>query len=56
VYVGKVLVGGRVNVGDAGNSMWLMDFIYLFEIEQKTSYNCLEYGRERVEGERRWEQ
>jgi hypothetical protein len=25
---------GRVNEGDEGKGMWLMDFIYIYEIEQ----------------------
>jgi hypothetical protein len=30
-----VLVGGeRVNGGDEGEGIWLMDFMYLYEIEQ----------------------
>jgi hypothetical protein len=32
---GGILVGGRrVSEGDEGEGMWLMDFIYLNEIEQ----------------------
>jgi hypothetical protein len=32
--VEAVLVGrGRVNEGDEGEGMWLMDFIYIHEIE-----------------------
>jgi hypothetical protein len=30
------LVGeGRVNEGDEGEGLWLMDFIYLYKIEQR---------------------
>jgi hypothetical protein len=27
--------GGRVNEGDDGEGIWLMDVIYLYEIEQR---------------------
>jgi hypothetical protein len=36
VQWGVVLVGaGRVNEGDEGEGIWLMDFIYLYKIEQR---------------------
>jgi hypothetical protein len=36
------LVGGRrVNEGDGGEGIWLMDFIYLYEIEQRNLLQLL---------------
>jgi hypothetical protein len=37
---GLLTEGGRMNEGDYGDGIWLMDFIYLYETELKTSYNC----------------
>jgi hypothetical protein len=31
---GLFVRGRRVNEGDEGEGIWLMDFIYLYEIEQ----------------------
>jgi hypothetical protein len=37
-----VLVGGRmVNEGNSGEGIWWMDFIYLFEIEQRNLLQLL---------------
>jgi hypothetical protein len=33
--VGILVGGGRVNEGDKGEGIWLMDLIYLDEIEQR---------------------
>jgi hypothetical protein len=39
---GGVLVrGGRVNGGDYGEGIWLMDFIYLYEIGQRNLLQLL---------------
>jgi hypothetical protein len=50
--VGRILVWGRVNKGDYSEGIWLMDFIYLYEIDKETSCNCFKWGKEGVEGER----
>jgi hypothetical protein len=42
---------GRVNEGDQGEGIWLMDFIHLYGIEQRTSCNCFKWGMEGLEGE-----
>jgi hypothetical protein len=34
MYVGVLVGGGRVNRGDEGEGIRLMDFIYIYEIEQ----------------------
>jgi hypothetical protein len=34
--------------------MWLMDFIYLYEIEKETSCNCFKWGMEGIEGGHSW--
>jgi hypothetical protein len=45
----------RVNRGDKGEGMWLMDFIYLHKIDcSETSCNCFNWGGEGVERERGW--
>jgi hypothetical protein len=46
VYGGEVPVGGRrVNEGDEGEGIWLMDFIYLYEIKQRNLLHFLEVGQ-----------
>jgi hypothetical protein len=34
MYGGRTVGGQRVNKGDEGEGIWLMDFIYLYKIEQ----------------------
>jgi hypothetical protein len=42
----------RVNEGDEGEGIYLVDFIYLHEIEQEISCNCFKCCGDGVEGER----
>jgi hypothetical protein len=37
--------GKKVNEGDEGGGIWLMDFKYLYEIEQWNILQLLEVGR-----------
>jgi hypothetical protein len=38
---GKVLVGGgMVNGGDESEGIWLIGFMYLYEIEHENAFNC----------------
>jgi hypothetical protein len=41
---------GEVNGEDEGEGIWLMDFIYLHEIEQKNLLQCLQVGWGRGRG------
>jgi hypothetical protein len=37
---GMIQLGGqRVNEGDEGEAIWLIDFVYLYEIEQRNMFN-----------------
>jgi hypothetical protein len=38
----------RVNEGDEGDRIWLMDFMYLHEIE--TFCNCFKWGEKGAKG------
>jgi hypothetical protein len=42
--------GQRVNEGDQSEGIWLMDFIYVYELEQETSCNCFKWGGRRLRG------
>jgi hypothetical protein len=42
---------GKVNGGDEGEGIWLVDFIYIYEIEYETSCNCFKWSRERLQWE-----
>jgi hypothetical protein len=39
--MGDTCARGRVNKGDLGEGIWLMDFIYLYEIEQRNLLQLL---------------
>jgi hypothetical protein len=41
---------GRVTEGDEGEGIWWMDFIYLYEIEQRNSCNCFKWIGRGVKG------
>jgi hypothetical protein len=36
-----LMKGGSVNEGDKGEGLWLMDFIHLYEIEQRNLMQLL---------------
>jgi hypothetical protein len=40
----RVLVGGwKVNEGDEGEGIWLMGFMYIHEMSEETTCNCLSW-------------
>jgi hypothetical protein len=41
VSVWLLVGGGRVNEGNEGEGIWLMDFIYLYEIELRNLLQLL---------------
>jgi hypothetical protein len=43
----------RMNEGELRKGIWLMDFIYLYEIEQRNFLQLFKRGREGIEGEKR---
>jgi hypothetical protein len=47
---------GTVNKGDEGKEIWLMDFISLYEIEQRNFLQLPEAGQGEGCGERQWGQ
>jgi hypothetical protein len=55
VWCGEASCRGRmVNGGDEGEGIWLMGFIYMYELDNETSCNCFKWGRKGVGSGRRW--